>query len=158
MDKLVKDLKTGDLVYVVELHSDRIVECKIRINFTTWTYGENKEYSTQKFDGYLDSGKTKFKTHGYSGQVIRVSTVRMTDPNKKIPTKVFNAYSEKPGGIRPEVFDTVLNSNSFKILAGMIVFTSKEDAKNYIIDRKLEDIKKELAKVVKVIKYHSEEK
>ena len=156
MTKLVKDLQTDDTVYVVEVPygklSNKIIECKIKIEFDKdERFGENREYVFKAFRGYLDSGNTKF-WHGFVGQVIRTSTVCYVDENKELPKKKFNALSET-SSVTNDKYKEILNSESFSILGTIIVFTSKEAAQNYIVDFKLKEIKNEMKKSIRIIKY-----
>lgn len=152
MSKLFKELVDGDIVYVVEeCNPDVVVECKINIKFEDLT-SEYDDYIRNRYVGTLNSGKTKFKIHGYSGQVFRISTLYRKD-GKKIPDKEFYNRAET-GAIQGEKYMQYINSthavfgyNNFHM------FTNIEDAKMFIVDYKLEDIKRELMKTIRVKKY-----
>lgn len=152
MSKLIKELQDGDTVYVIEEKyqkepSSRIIECKIRIGFTEWLDGLG--YVHKFINGYLDSGVTKF-WHGFSGQVIRLSTVCDTWGN--IDIKQFNKM-RVTSGILPNDYHNMINSTSFYFGSQFRVFTDLNEAKDYILDCKLKDIRADLAKSIGIKKY-----
>lgn len=154
MSKLVKDLQDGDTVYVIEESQykkeppSRIIECKIEIKFIE--HSDANGYKHIAFSGYLDSGTTKF-WHGYCGQVIRVSTV--CNDHRNISIKDFNKLSEKPGGVLPQDYYRMLDSTSFFFGSDFHVFTDLNEAKDYILDWKLKNIRADLAKTIGIKKY-----
>ena len=156
MAKAFKELKDGDIVYVVEtwpnmdMHS--VIECKIRLKFKDFTL-PNDIYIRHKYEGYLDSGKKKF-WHGYSGQVIRISTIYRKDGHP-MPKKEFYDRSET-SAVMKEDFIKYTETSHCVYQHDMHIFTDLEEAKEFIVDNKLKDIKNELLKTVKCIKYKPE--
>ena len=152
MSKLFKELVDGDTVYVVEeCNPGIVVECKITIKFEDLT-SEYDEYIRNRYVGTLDSGNTKFKIHGYSGQVFRISTIYRKD-GVKIPNKEFYKIAET-GAIQVEKYMQYINStHAICGYNNYHVFTNIDDAKMFIVDYKLEDIKRELMKTIRVKKY-----
>lgn len=153
MSKLIKELQDGDTVYVIEDNKckrellNRIIECKISIEFTEGS--DFNGYKHLAFKGYLDSGTTKF-WHGYCGQVIKVSTV--CDDKGDISIKEFNRMKET-GGILPKDYYKILDSTSFYYGYNFRIFTDLNEAKDYILDWKLKDIRADLAKTIGIKKY-----
>lgn len=153
MSKLIKELQDGDTVYVIEETQyqkeppSRIIECKIRIEFSEYIDGLG--YVHKFIKGYLDSGVTKF-WHGFSGQVIRLSTVCDTWGN--IDIKQFNKMRET-SGILPNDYHNMIDSTSFYFGNQYRVFTDLNEAKDYILDWKLKDIRADLAKTIGIKKY-----
>ena len=154
MSKIFKDLKDGDTVYVVEGFADgiidTIIECKIHIKFEDFTI-PNDIYIHKKYSGYLDSGITKFKSHSYSGQYFRISTVYRKD-NKPIPQKEFNEISET-GAMQLDEYTKNVESSHCVYANYYHIFTDLKEAKDFIVDYKLKEIKKNLLKAIKVKKY-----
>ena len=152
MSKLFKELVDGDTVYVVEeCRPDIIVECKIHIKFEDLT-SEYDKYIHNRYVGVLYSGKTRFKIHGYSDQVFRITTIYRKD-GKEMSNKEFYERGET-GVIRKEEYLQYINStHAIFGYHNFHIFTDINNAKDFIVDYKLEDIKKELKKLIKVKKY-----
>lgn len=152
MSKIFKELVDGDTVYVVEeCNSNTIVECKINIKFEDLT-SDRDEYIRNRYVGTLDSGNVKFKIHGYSGQVFKISTIYRKD-GEKIPDKEFYKIAET-GAIQKEKYmQYIYSTHAIFGYSNYHIFTNIDDAKEFIVNHKLEDIKKELMKTIKVKKY-----
>ena len=151
MKKLVKDLRTGDHVWVVERDLS-IIECVIHIEWCD-DWHSLDGYVSKKFIGTLYTGKNKFHCTGSDFQVFRCGTVDTVDPNTKILDKEF--YDRRPcvpGSVFPDEYERWMNSTMF-FNVDIHVFTNEEDARDFVLDCKLKDIRAELAKTIKVKHY-----
>lgn len=158
MKKLVKDLKDGDKVYVVWKDPDTVIECVIKIKFDDTWYGP-EGYFTDCYRGTVYSGKNKMSKNHYGDfQVFRVGTAGIWDEDCDIKKEDLHKYYPYVPGSRPlEVYYTELNSTHFEVYDGFEVFTNLDDAKDYIVDRKLEKMREDLKKLIKVKRYKEKE-
>ena len=145
---LVKDLKDGDLVYVVYKDPDTVVECSIQIG-----------YYTRHFHGCVYSGKNKMtKDYFADFQVFRIGTAGIwqldyAEKNGITYKNIRDYYPCIPGSIPADEYNKQLESTRFDVYSDFIVFTNLEDAKEYIVDKKLKLLKNDLLKLIKVKKY-----
>ena len=158
MKKLVKDLKDGDKVYVVWKDPDTVIECVIKIQFDDTRYGP-EGYFTECYRGTVYSGKNKMAKNDYGDfQVFRVGTAGIWDADCDIKMEDLHKYYPcVPGGRPLEVYNTEINSTHFEVYGGFEVFTNLDDAKDYIVDRKLEKMRDDLKKLIKVKRYKEKE-
>lgn len=158
MKKLVKDLKDGDLVYVVHSDPDTVTECSIHIHFEDDWYSP-EGYFTKHMGGILYSGKNKMKSDSYGDfQVFRLGTASIWDEECKIKREdLWKYYPCAPGGVEFNAYMEMLDSGHFEVYRDFQVFTDIDDAKNYIVDKKLEKMKEDLMKLIKVRRYKKKE-
>lgn len=155
---LVKDLKDGDLVYVVYKDPDTVVECSIQIGFDDdWT--SPLGYYTKHFHGCVYSGKNKMtKDYFADFKVFRIGTAGIWDEdiaekNGITHKNIRDRYPYIPGSIPVDEYNKQLESTRFDVYSDFIVFTNLEDAKEYIVEKKLKSLKNDLLKLIKVKKY-----
>lgn len=154
---LVKDLKDGDLVYVVYKNPDTIVECSIQIGFDDdWV--SSSGYYTKHFHGCVYSGKNKMtKDYFADFQVFRIGTAGIWDEdiaekNGITYKNIRDCYPCIPGSIPVDEYNKQLESTRFDVYSDFIVFTNLEDAKEYIVEKKIKSLKNDLLKLIKVKK------
>lgn len=161
MSKLISELKDDDIVYVVEeWHyrgkngeiENRILEAKIHIKIDEWPPTLDG-YIHKHIKGVLYFNPNRTKITNGDFQVFRISTLIPSTPGKKLTKKEFDKQRESPGGIWYTEFDEYLKSSYFAFMDHFRVFTDKEDAKNYIVDFKLNALRKEFSKGIRVCKY-----
>lgn len=137
--KKIKELKQGDIIYVVEedprtnkILRKTVTECCLT-SFRFWDdWIDSDELIHKKFDGVMEctNGK-KFATRS-NFQVIRGSTVDTLDSNTRISKKDFHANREYPAGIWPEEYETALESTNFLFFNHFHIFTDKKEAREYL--------------------------
>jgi hypothetical protein len=155
---LVKDLKDGDLVYVVYKDPDTVVECSIQIEFGDDWFSP-LGYYTKRFHGCVYSGKNKMtKDYFADFQVFRIGTAGIWDEdiaekNGITYKNIRDRYPDIPGGIPVDEYNKQLESTRFDVRSNFIVFTNLEDAKEYIVEQKVKLLKSDLLKLIKVKKY-----
>ena len=159
---LVKDLKDGDLVYVVYKDPDTVVECSILIGFDEdWVSPSG--YYTKRFHGCVYSGKNRMtKDYFADFQVFRIGTAGIWDEdiaekNGITYKNIRDRYPYIPGSIPIGEYNKQLESTRFYVYGDFIVFTNLEDAKEYIVEKKVESLKSDLLKLIKVKKYKEKE-
>lgn len=156
--KLIKELVDGDKVYVVNKDPDTIMECEIKIKIgERWLSPEG--YFTETFRGVLSSGDKKMSSNHFgSTQVFHIGTAGIWNEECTIKEKdLWKYWPCSPGGVVLEKYNEMLNSTWFEVYNGFAVFTDLEDAKEYIVEKKLKNIKEDLKKLVKVKKFKKEE-
>lgn len=155
---LVKNLKDGDLVYVVYKDPDTVVECSIHIEFDDDRISP-LGYYTKSFHGCVYSGKNKMtKDYFADFQVFRIGTASIWDEdiaekNRITHKNIRNRYPYIPGSIPVDEYNKQLESTRFDVYSDFIIFTNLEDAKEYIVVKKLKSLKNDLLKLIKVKKY-----
>lgn len=153
--KLVVELKNNDRIFVVDTDMS-IIECTIKIDFDE-PHHHPEGFISNRFHGIIETGENKFHHNHSDFQVFRIGTADTEEEKFKISRKDCFAFSPcNPETVMPDVYHHYLYSTSFKVL-NYVVFTNLEDAKDYILDQKLKDIRNELAKTIKIRKYKSKE-
>ena len=158
MSKLVKDLKDDDLVYAVYKNYDTVIECKIKIKFDP-DWKSPCGYFTKHMQGVIKtSNEYLTKDHYGDFQVFRIGSAGIYDEdlakeNNITQKNIYQYYPTIPGSIPIDEYENQLVSNKFMIYDNFYVFTNVEDAKNFIVDKKLESIRNDLKKNIKIRKY-----
>ena len=161
MSKLISELKDDDIVYVVEEWpyrgengeiENRILEAKIHIKIEEWPPTLDG-YIHKSIKGTLNFNPNRTKITDGTFQVFRISTLIPYTSGKKLTKKEFDKRRETPGGIWHTEFEEYLRSPYFTFMNHFRVFTDKEDAKNYIVDFKLNALRKEFSRGIRVCKY-----
>lgn len=164
MSKLISELKDDDIVYVVEEWpyrgengeiENRILEAKIHIKIEEWPPTLDG-YIHKSIKGTLNFNPNRTKITDGTFQVFRISTLIPYTSGKKLTKKEFDKRRETPGGIWHTEFEEYLRSPYFTFMNHFRVFTDKEDAKNYIVDFKLNALRKEFSRGIRVCKYKEE--
>ena len=135
--KLIKDLQPGDPVYVVEqdprtqkIHK-KVVPCVFsNIEFSP-SHADNEGYIRARFSGTMKCLNGKKFTTRADFQVVKVSTVDTCSPTSRISNAKFYELRDTHG-IRPEEYETVLNSTHFLFYDHFNIFTDESEAKMFI--------------------------
>lgn len=164
MSKLISELKDDDIVYVVEEWpyrgengeiENRILEAKIHIKIEEWPPTLDG-YIHKSIKGTLNFNPNRTKITDGTFQVFRISTLIPYTSGKKLTKKEFDKRRETPGGIWHTEFEEYLRSPYFTFMNHFRVFTDKEDAKNYIVNFKLNALRKDFSRGIRVCKYKEE--
>ena len=95
-------------------------------------------------------------------QVFRIGTAGIWDEdiaekNGITYKNIRDRYPYIPGSIPIGEYNKQLESTRFYVYGDFIVFTNLEDAKEYIVEKKVESLKSDLLKLIKVKKYKEKE-